>query len=80
MRRLRNIAMGDNQESVTTGYTDRHKYRQADGRRQSDPYVPLCFADAQVKKEETWLSPMTKAPTLTEQAQKTSHKSHAIYF
>ena len=31
MCRLRNIAMRDYQEGVTTG--------------QSDPYVPLCFAD-----------------------------------
>ena len=35
MCRLRNIAMRDYQESVTTGQTDA---------RQSDPYVPLCFA------------------------------------
>ena len=34
MRRLRNIAMHDYQESVPTGQTDT---------RQSDPYVPLCF-------------------------------------
>ena len=39
MCRLRNIAMRDYQESVTT--------RQMDGQTdagQSDPYVPLCFA------------------------------------
>ena len=35
MRRLRNIAMCDYEESVTTGQTDAG---------QSDPYVPLCFA------------------------------------
>ena len=35
MCRLRNIAMRDYQESVTTGQTDA---------RQSDRYVPLCFA------------------------------------
>ena len=35
MCRLRNIAMRDYQESVTT--------RQKEA-RQSDPYVPLCFA------------------------------------
>ena len=35
MCRLRNIAMRDYQESVTTGQTDAG---------QSDPYVPLCFA------------------------------------
>ena len=34
MCRLRNIAMRDYQESVTTGQTH----------GQSDPYVPLCFA------------------------------------
>ena len=42
MCRLRNIAMRDYQESVTTGQTDRHTHR--DRRRKSDPYVPLCFA------------------------------------
>ena len=35
MCRLRNIAMRDYQESVTTRQTDAG---------QSDPYVPLCFA------------------------------------
>ena len=43
MCRLRNIAMRDYQESVTTGQMD----RQTDGQKkagQSDPYVPLCFA------------------------------------
>ena len=35
MCRLRNIAMRDCQESVTTGQTDAG---------QSDPYVLLCFA------------------------------------
>ena len=35
MCRLRNIAMGDYQESGTIGQTDAG---------QSDPYVPLCFA------------------------------------
>ena len=39
MCRLRNIAMHDNQESVTTGQTD----GQTDA-GQSDPYLPLCFA------------------------------------
>ena len=39
MCRLRNIAMRDYQESVTTGQTD----GQTDA-GQSDPYVPLCFA------------------------------------
>ena len=45
MCRLRNIAMRDYQESVTTGQTDTHKHtdRQTDT-GQSDPYVPLCFA------------------------------------
>ena len=36
---LRNIAMRDYQESVTTGQTD----GQTDA-GQSDPYVPLCLA------------------------------------
>ena len=51
MCRLRNIAMCDYQESVTTGQTHRRTDRQTDtqmdGQRdagQSDPYVPLCFA------------------------------------
>ena len=39
MCRLRNIAMRDFQESVTTGQT--HGRTDAG---QSDPYVPLCFA------------------------------------
>ena len=39
MCRLRNIAMRDYQESVTTGQTDGQK-----DAGQSDPYVPLCFA------------------------------------
>ena len=41
MCRLRNIAMCDYQESVTTGHTDRDGQTDAG---QSDPYVPLCFA------------------------------------
>ena len=43
---LRNIAMRDYQESVTTGET----HRQTDGQTdagQSDPYVPLCFQATQ---------------------------------
>ena len=43
MCRLRNIAMRDYQESVTTGQTDRQTDRQTDA-GQSEPYVPLCFA------------------------------------
>ena len=39
MCRLRNIAMRDYQESVTTGQT----HGQTDA-GQSDPYVLLCFA------------------------------------
>ena len=35
MCRLQNIALRDYQESMTSGQTDA---------RQSDPYVPLCFA------------------------------------
>ena len=45
---LRNIAMRDYQESVTTGQTDRQTDGQADA-GQSDPYVPLCFADDTTK-------------------------------
>ena len=41
---LRNIAIHDYQESVTTGQSD----RQTDA-GQSEPYVPLCFAgDTQI--------------------------------
>ena len=46
MSRLRNIAMRDYQESVTTRQTDRRTDGQTDGQTdagQSDPYVPLCF-------------------------------------
>ena len=43
MCRLRNIAMRDYQESVTTGQTDTQTDTQTDD-GQSDPYVPLCFA------------------------------------
>ena len=53
MHRLRNIAMGDYQESVTTGKT--HTHIQTDGQTdagQSDPYVPLCFADDTMKYEK----------------------------
>ena len=45
MCRLRNIAMRDYQESVTT---DRHTDRQTDA-RQSYPYVPPCFAGDTIK-------------------------------
>ena len=41
MCHLRNIAMRDYQESVTTGQTLTDE--QTDG-GQSDPYMPLCFA------------------------------------
>ena len=47
MCRLQNITMRDYQESVTTRQTDRWTDRQTDRQtdaRQSDPYVPLCFA------------------------------------
>ena len=43
MCRLRNIAMRDYQESVTTGQTHTRTHAQTDA-GQSDPYVPLCFA------------------------------------
>ena len=48
MHRLRNIALRDFQESVTTGHTDRRTDRQTDA-RQSDPYVPLRFAGNIIK-------------------------------
>ena len=40
---LRNIAMRNYQESVTTGQTQGQTDRQTDA-GQSDPYVPLYFA------------------------------------
>ena len=46
MCRLRNIAMRDYQESVTTGQTQGQTDRQTDGRNdagQSVPYVLLCL-------------------------------------
>ena len=43
MCRLRNIAMRDYHESVTTGQTVTQPDGQTDA-GQSDPYVPLCFA------------------------------------
>ena len=42
MCRLRNIAMRDYQENVTTGQTDTQTDGQTDA-GQSDPYLPLCF-------------------------------------
>ena len=42
MCRLRNIAMRDYQESVTTRQTHTQDGQTDAG--QSDPYVPLCFA------------------------------------
>ena len=42
MCRLRNIAMCDYQESVTTGQMDGQTDRRTEA-RQSDRYVPLCF-------------------------------------
>ena len=47
MCRLRNIAMRDYQENVTTGQTDTQTDGRTDGQTdagQSDPYLPLCFA------------------------------------
>ena len=45
---LRNIAMRDYQESMTTGQTDTHTHKQTDFRL-SNPYMPLCFAGATQK-------------------------------
>ena len=56
MCRLRNIAVRDYQESVTTGQT----HRQTDGQTdagQSNPYVPLCFTgDTKIKPIQAWTS------------------------
>ena len=49
MSRLRNIAMRDYQESVTTRQTHRQTDRQTEA-GQSDPYVPLCCAGDTIKK------------------------------
>ena len=51
MCRLRNIAMRDYQESLTTGQTD----EQTDA-GQSDPYVPLCFAGDTINTDFSLLS------------------------
>ena len=55
MCRLRNIAMRDYQESVTSGQTHG---RTADGQTdagQSNPYVPLCFAgDTKISMDFTY--------------------------
>ena len=54
MCRLRNIAMSDYQESVTTGQTD----TRSDGRTDvglCDPYVPLCFAGDTTKLQKICL-------------------------
>ena len=60
MCRLRNIAMRDYQESVTTGQTGRHTDIWTDGQTdtgQSDPYVPLCFAgDTKMQSDKLLLS------------------------
>ena len=47
MCHLRNVAMREYQESVTTGQTDRQTVGRTDRQTdtgQIDPYVPLCFA------------------------------------
>ena len=44
MCRLQNKDLRDYQESVTTGQTGGRTDGQTDA-GQSDPYVPLCFAD-----------------------------------
>ena len=43
MYRMRNVAMRDYQESLSTGQTHTRKDGQTDA-GQSDPYVPLCSA------------------------------------
>ena len=53
MRRRRNIAMRDYQESVTTGQTD----------GQSDPYVPLCFAGDTKIGRKNWQLEMCQCDT-----------------
>ena len=59
MCRLRNIAMRDYQDSVTTGQT--HTHTQTDA-GQSDPYVPLCFASDTTKQDVSvkYKCPQTK--------------------
>ena len=60
MCHLRNMAIRDYQESVTTGQTDRHTDGQTDA-RQSDSYVPLCFA-GDTKIEPDGRTNFTNAP------------------
>ena len=54
MCRLRNIAMRDYQESVTNG-PDTHT-----DAGQSDPYVPLCFADDTKHSQGLYSDPPTQ--------------------
>ena len=59
MCRLRNIAMRDYQESVTTGQTDRQTDRRTDGRTDRQPpdkVIPMCryASQATQKLDQTY--------------------------
>ena len=56
MCRLRNIALRDYQKCDYRTDRHTHSHTQTDA-RQSDPYVPLCFADDTIK-----LNPHEKFP------------------
>ena len=64
MCRLRNIAMRDYQESVTTGQT-----------RKSDPYVPLCFA-GDTKMSTLFLTFSSGKPKYCTTCHKKIHQIH----
>ena len=64
MCRLRNIAMHDYQESVTTGQTDGQTDRQTDA-GQSNAYLPLCFAGDTKMKKSCYSGTQTQDPWIT---------------
>ena len=71
MCRLRNIAMRDYPESVTTGQTD----GQTDTGK-SYPYVPLCFAgDKQEAQRATYRAPEYNVPPFW----RTSQGGHLVF-
>ena len=66
MCRLRNIAMRDYQESVTTGQTDRHTHTHTGGRavRQTpDIVIPMCrYASQATQKGRDMTRSYDKSP------------------
>ena len=84
MCRLQNIAMPDYHESVTIRQTDTLTDRQTDGQtdtRQSDPYVPLCFAGDTIKhlpSNELFLEPSFILSTYSEGCYKTAVRYYSL--